>query len=580
MNEKPPSNWKQPLTGKRKWLAWFALFAVVLFVVVVCVASVSNQRVGIGGVILFASIVAAVGSVFVLVAIRFVRWFCCWRNFRRFLFGIACFVTLIALAYAGENWRGKRAWENHKRQWEAKGEKFSMAALVPPPVPDAQNFALTPLLKPALDYTHVNGQAVWADTNGLARLDGLHPERRPNRGTNDHLVLGSVEKGTFADLEACREFYRGNTNYPQPSVPGTAAEDILTALGKFDPEIKQLREAAATRPYARFPIEYDYEPQWAILLPHLARLKGLCSLTQVRALARLELGQSADALEELSVGFRLSDSIREELFLIDHLVRIATLGINLQTVREGLARHAWSDAQLAELEKYLASVNVLAEYKLGMRGERALSTAGLDWMRRQGFRSDVMNYLADDSGGSAAFNPGFNPMPSGWFYQNMLTISQMLQDYTLAAVDAPSRRVFPDVVANGDRALEKMRAGPYTIFAKMLLPAVSKAARKSARMQISVDAARVAGALERSRLTDGKFPDTLDALVPRFIEKIPTDVIDGKPLRYRLKPDGSYVVYSVGWNQTDDGGEVAWTKGKEPSVDITKGDWVWQMPVR
>ncbi len=40
----------------------------------------------------------------------------------------------------------------------------------------------------------------------------------------------------------------------------------------------------------------------------------------------------------------------------------------------------------------------------------------------------------------------------------------------------------------------------------------------------------------------------------------------------------SYVIYSVGWNKTDDGGEVAWTKGKEPSADATKGDWVWQMP--
>ncbi len=55
---------------------------------------------------------------------RFVRWVCCWRNFKRFLFGLACFATLIALFYAEENWRGKHDWEKYKREWEAKGEKF------------------------------------------------------------------------------------------------------------------------------------------------------------------------------------------------------------------------------------------------------------------------------------------------------------------------------------------------------------------------------------------------------------------------------------------------------------------------
>src|SRR6266699_1022395 len=135
MNEKPPSKWNQPLTGKRKWLAWFVVFAGVLSAVVIClgVASSYDRR---GG--RFAAVVVVIGSVLELLAIWFVRWLCCSRNFRRFLFGVACVATLIALAYAEENWRGKRAWENHKRQWEAKREKFSIKELSPPPVPDEQ----------------------------------------------------------------------------------------------------------------------------------------------------------------------------------------------------------------------------------------------------------------------------------------------------------------------------------------------------------------------------------------------------------------------------------------------------------
>ena len=60
-------------------------------------------------------------------------------------------------------------------------------------------------------------------------------------------------------------------------------------------------------------------------------------------------------------------------------------------------------------------------------------------------------------------------------------------------------------------------------------------------------------------------------------------MIDGKPLRYQLKPDGGYVLYSIGWNKADDGGEIGWRKSSEhsqPNVDTTKGDWVWQMPTK
>ncbi len=509
---------------------------------------------------------------------RFLLWLFSWRTVRRALLGLACLVTLIGLFYAEENWRGKHAWERHRQEWETKGEKFTVASLVPPPVPDDQNVALTPLLKSPLDYTRVEGRAVWRDTNAWRRLQNISANLQ--RGQTNRLTLGILEKGTFADLEACRRFYQGNTNYPQPVQGGAAAADILVALGKFDAEMKELREAAATRPLARFPIEYDYEPVMGILLPHLASMKGLCTMTHVRAIARLELRQSQEAIEELKLGFRLSDSFRDEPFLIDHLVRIATVSINLQTVREGLVRHAWSDAQLAGFEKHLASVNVLAEYKLGMRGERALSTGGLDWMRRQGFRID-MNEFSEISDSDPSAAKVFSLMPGGWYYQNMLTLSHMYQDFALPVVDEKAHRVFPDLWIESEKATEAMcakRYHPNRVFAALLFPAVTGAVMKSARMQTYVDMARVGCALEGYRLANGKLPETLAALAPRFVGQIPNDVIDGKPLRYRRTPDGGCVVYSIGWNKTDDGGELGWTKREEPTVDLAKGDWVWAQP--
>jgi hypothetical protein len=57
---------------------------------------------------------------------------------------------------------------------------------------------------------------------------------------------------------------------------------------------------------------------------------------------------------------------------------------------------------------------------------------------------------------------------------------------------------------------------------------------------------------------------------------LPPDVINGRPLHYRRTDDGGYVLYSVGWNESDDGGTVVVTK--KGAIDRNQGDWVWQLP--
>ena len=110
----------------------------------------------------------------------------------------------------------------------------------------------------------------------------------------------------------------------------------------------------------------------------------------------------------------------------------------------------------------------------------------------------------------------------------------------------------------------------------MLLPALGGAVKKFASGQSSVNLARTAIALERYWLARGEFPESLNALAPQFIAKLPRDVINGQPLHYRRTSDGQFVLYSVGWNETDDGGEVGLTKNG--NLDINTGDWVWRYP--
>jgi len=103
---------------------------------------------------------------------------------------------------------------------------------------------------------------------------------------------------------------------------------------------------------------------------------------------------------------------------------------------------------------------------------------------------------------------------------------------------------------------------------------VAKSVEKFAAAQGDINLARTACALERYRLAHGEYPPALDALAPQDIEQVPHDVINGQPLHYQRTDDGKFVLYSVGWNETDDGGTVV--LNKNGSVNREKGDWVWK----
>ena len=481
---------------------------------------------------------------------------------------------LIVFFYAEENIRGKTSWNKFRRAEEANGEKFALADFVPPAVPDDQNFAMTPLLSCVLDYDQTTNGIRWCDTNAYNHLSNIRISLGSDHAKAKAPNMGAEE--TLVNLDAAADFYRGNTNYPQSASSANAAEVILTALNKFEPDLKELREAAATRPLSRFPIQYTNEPSFAILLPHLANVKALSLVCDLRAVAELENQQTADAFADLQLGFRLADSVRDEPILIDHLVRLAVLNITLQGVREGLARHAWTDADLAAFEKYLSGTDLLTDYKHTMRGERALNLAGLDFFRRNRKSNPGEAFSDGAHTGSAALNW----IPSGWYYQNMRLMGEYYRDYILPSVDESNRLVLPKFGDVMTRELAKRRVSPYSFFVKMLLPAYVKASQRSARTQTLVDEACVACALERYRLAHNNFPDTLEALVPQFISKIPNDLFDGKPLRYQKNGNGTYILYSIGWNQRDEGGVTVQSSGSTPHADPNNGDWVWTCPVK
>ncbi|MGB7770193.1 MAG: hypothetical protein WBN22_15270 [Verrucomicrobiia bacterium] len=613
MNEEPKNIRKKSWNG-RHWLrAWLIVVVVTFFIgLIFCLCGdIPGAPPTIWPELVFLLTGSLIMAAIFVGLWAFIHWLCCWRNFKRFLFGIACFITLIALFYAEEDWRGWHAWNQFKHKWEAKGERFDFASVIPPPVPDDQNFAMSPvwIAEERYDFQDQPERAkAWYDdriySEDVSKIFPLVPVSVSCLvGTNWSSWLGlpkTPEISTrwrtaqMTDLKPWQSYYRDleETNpkaeipiTPQPQSP---AADVLLALSKFAPVIERLQQDSAL-PGARFPIQYDTDCPAAILLPHLAALKRYAQVLQLRAVAELQNGQSDQALDDVKLALRLTDSTRTEPFLITHLVRIAMLQIMLQPVYEGLAEHKWSDAQLVELDSELAKMDFLSDYDTGMHGEMVLCQIGdIEYLRRH--PEQIRNLSGEmDASPPVVARIICRLIPNGWFYQNELRCTRPMMEF-LSLANLDKKNVSPTAVRRADAAIEAgtKRSNPYNFAERLFMPALGNALRKFSWGQESVDLARVAIALERYRLAHGEYPESLDALAPQFMETIPHDIIAGQPsqgsgpasqpLHYWRTSDGQFVLYSVGWNETDDGGVVGFNK--DGRMDINQGDWVWRYPAK
>ena len=499
-----------------------------------------------------------------------------WRWLRRALIGLAILVTLAAGLITEENWRGKRDWEAYKNEAEARGERFDWSAFAPTNVPDDRNFVKAPIFSNlwAMEWDVQTQEWKPVATN---TVDRLRMSTYRSDGTWPTNVAGAWERGYLTDLTNWQAYYHsGTTNgvgeFPVAPQPQSAAADVLLALSKYAPAIDELR-LASRRPFSRLGVYSTGDTQgFALLLQFLGRLKGCAQVLQLRAIAGLNENQSAAALDDVQLLLRLDDFLRQEPLLIEHMVSVAITAITLQPIYEGLAQHRWNDAQLVELEHALAAKDFLADYQRAMRGER---TFAIDFFENQRITGEY-KMVVFNNGKYSTETINMRLTPSAWFYQNELSCARGIDEYLLPLVDLTNRTVSPTNVRQTEAELKRQAShfSPYRIQSLMTLPAVIKALRRFADIQSSVDLARVACALERYRLAHGEYPETLDALAPQFIGKLPHDVINGQPLHYRREAGGGFILYSVGWNEVDDGGTVALTKSG--SVDREEGDWVWK----
>jgi hypothetical protein len=486
-----------------------------------------------------------------------------WRKaVRVLLFVAACLLTLLVAFYLVEEARGRAAWQAYEAEARARGVKLVQREYLGPPIPDAENFAAIPLF----NDTFVTPPPGKPTPNPLAL---------PFKEGAEQPAFDDPAKGKRIDLAAWQKFF------VETGVLAAAgdnpASDVLKALQKYEPPLAQLREAGK-RPASRFPVRW--EDGINALLPHLSVVQNAARIYSLRLATHLATGQREEALQDFRAGLRLYTALLSEPVLISGLVRIHVLTLLENAVWGGLTAGRWSDAELRAIEGDLARLRLMADYQFSMNSERGTFNQILETIRGQSGRqvAQIVGLAAGAPnpipGSQAVEAASWSLYPRGWLYRSQIR-TNLYFDEVLARVSADPPRLDPTrkVHTSPEKKTSALDRTQHLLF-YLFAPAVSAVERRYAYSQAFNDQTRIACALERHRLTLGKLPETLDALAPEFLEQLPRDVMTGEPFKYRLLDEGSrFTLYSVGFNQTDDGGK---TGGKGNAAD--QPDWVWQYP--
>ena len=398
----------------------------------------------------------------------------------------------------------------------------------------------------------------------LCRSEGLPPDTELVKLFTELFPNGSAKLGSPRIWVES-----SGTNAVRVMVDAVTASDYLAWSDQFEPDFNLVREVLK-RPFAR--MDGDYSQWFTMPIPDYVSVRAVVQTLAQRAQCYLLLGQPEKALPELTF---LNDSRRllesaptgKPMTLVATMIDAAVVDLYADTITEGMRLGAWHEPQLIELQQQRdeLKLSLIAE---SFRAERA------------GMCSYFEQLLSHDTGvWEFVKSESHLAMPRGWLYLNLITIAKFHQD-VLDVIDVKQNTVLShkvDEITEGFDARTK-HFRPNTYVAAIVIPNYTRAIVTFAHSQTLANEAQVVCALERYRLAHNQYPESLEALIPLFMEKLPRDVIDGEPLHYRRQANGTFLLYSVGWNETDDGGQVALKK--DGSEDREKGDWVWKNPAR
>jgi hypothetical protein len=377
-------------------------------------------------------------------------------------------------------------------------------------------------------------------------------------------------------------------------------EECQTAAAEEE-ELTQLLEGTIERPVLDFHL--DYAEGFSLLLPHLAPLKRCAQHLSITAICDLQRGDAASAMVKIRAMLAITKGMENERLIISQLVRIAIANIAVAATWEFLQSPKASEEQLALLQREWMKAEFLQGSENAIMMERAMCEAATARMHQSS--AEFRRYASMFSQSS----------PSGWFEQaansavlktkesmwrfawsdpdeiRMLRGQQIIlgtfravrtnhafgaalrdEEAELAALGLPQRKKdfeggFPSI---DEVDVSKMMS--QTILSIQRFP--QRIFRTEAARQIVIGAI----ALKRYQLRHGSLPAQLSDMVPELVAAVPYDPVDGKPLRYRLNSDGRFLLYSIGEDEKDDGGNPLPVAPSKATTWLQGRDWVWPQP--
>ncbi|MCB1127969.1 MAG: hypothetical protein KDM81_15855, partial [Verrucomicrobiae bacterium] len=494
---------------------------------------------------------------------------------RRYLILTAILIALPLLYLVEERVRGEWLLARTRRELSAGGEKLTINELLPR-VPEGTNVVL---LTPDQARSQFNlGSRTGDEVPATARM--LSPGR----------AVVSWQRDRWLDKEAKAYTW----------------DDFARATAG---RLEQLPELRSQLTNQVLHVTLNYSEGWTLLLPHLAAFKGACQALCQAAVYDLHQGDLAPALDNLHAVARLTDLLRNEPLMIDQLVRVAIAAIARGTIWEALQADGWTDDQLVLLQSDWAGMHFTPAMVHALRMERAMNLTYFP-----GGANFSRNSIRQALGwGSGAFGGGSGgtPVGGGGVGQWIDALGLMIEPLTVLArielwrhVWAPLDQRFyleanQEIIDFGSDALARTNLGLLPnleergtnliggrlllrrltdepalrqrflasgLFAVANAKALGKCAQADAWNRVLVTAI----ALKRFHLKHGRPPEQLGELVPAFLPEIPIDWMDGEPLRYRLNPDSTWLLYSVGEDGNDDGGDAECPRQTNPSWTLAR----------
>jgi hypothetical protein len=359
--------------------------------------------------------------------------------------------------------------------------------------------------------------------------------------------------------------------------------------------------------------ELEYKKGFNLLLPFLAKMKGAAQLLSAAAMNDLRRGDTASAITNTRAILAISKGMRGERLVISQLVRIAISAIAVPPTWELLQSTNVTDAQMITLQKDWQDLEFIQGAEEAMEMERAMSQMTLAKMRASRNPFDAIGYPSGGGSGSSgtgdfwddavefskeAWNgakreAGVTVWRVSLSYKDELRALQGQQVIIDTFREVRTNQFFANAMADQDRKLNALafKVSPQMewIFEQLdirelgqLMSGSVDALRGFVKREMNIEAARqlalTAIALKRFQLKHGSYPENLSALVPEYLSATPTDPVDGSPLRYRRNGDDSFLLYSIGEDMSDDGGDptsarsantLSWQRGR---------DLVWPQP--